>query len=67
MSINDAVPAYTSLAATQPPTKCISTNTTPVLANANYASTASTVSCGTATTVQPGGTATLMFNVQVNP
>lgn len=67
MSINDAVPAYTSLTgATQPGTRCSSVNTTPVLANSNYVSTASTVSCGTAATVQPGGSATLMFNVKVN-
>ena len=66
MSVNDAVPAYTSLTgATQPATQCSST-TTPALTNANYTATTSTVSCGMATTVQPGGTATLNFNVKIN-
>ncbi|AIY42889.1 hypothetical protein LT85_3731 [Collimonas arenae] len=67
MIVNDAVPAYTALAATQPATKCVSTGTTPVLANANYTVNGTTaVSCGTATTVNPGGSATLTFQVQIN-
>lgn len=67
MSINDAVPAYTSLTgATQPAAQCSSVNTAPLLTNANYAATATTVSCGPVATVQPGGTATLSFSVKVN-
>ncbi len=72
MSINDAVPAYTSLTAapggTQPSAQCVSTNVTPAFAQANYTSTATSVSCGSATnTVAPGGKATLTFSVKVNP
>ncbi len=68
MSINDAVPAYTTFAGvTQPPvaTRCTSTGVTGTALA--YSSTATTVACGSASnTVAPGGTATLMFSVQVN-
>ena len=70
MSINDAVPAYTSLTgATQPDAaaRCVSTGVTPAFVPTNYTSTATTVACGSASnTVAPGGTATLLFNVKVN-
>lgn len=70
MSINDAVPAYTTFTgATQPPvlTRCTSTGVTPAFVAANYTSTATTVACGSAAnTVAPGGTATLLFSVKVN-
>ncbi len=68
MSINDAVPAYTSLTgATQPPaaTQCTSTGVTGTALA--YSSTATTVACGSsANTVAPGGTGTLIFSVKVN-
>ncbi|MDT4856011.1 hypothetical protein FQZ97_903860 [compost metagenome] len=68
MSINDAVPAYTSFTgATQPPaaTQCTSTGVTGTALA--YSSTATTVACGSASnTVAPGGTATLLFSVKVN-
>lgn len=70
MSINDAVPPYTSFTgATQPSAanRCVSAGVTPAFAAANYSSTATTVACGsTANTVAPGGTATLMFSVKIN-
>lgn len=68
LTVNDAVPAFTSLTgATQPAVTCTSSGTTPaLLTNANFGSTPSTVSCGTATTVQPGGTATLSFKVKIS-
>ena len=73
MSINDAVPAFTSLTgATQPTTRCVSTGVTPTFTTAaNYTSTATTVACGiapgsTTNSVAPGGTATLTFSVKVN-
>ncbi|KQW61197.1 beta strand repeat-containing protein [Variovorax sp. Root411] len=68
MSINDAVPAFTSLTgATQPATQCVSTGVTPTFTAANYTSTATTVACGsTANTVNPGAMATLTFSVKVN-
>ncbi|MCY1207930.1 hypothetical protein D9M72_195410 [compost metagenome] len=68
MSINDAVPAYTSFTgATQPPAanQCTSTGVTGTALA--YSSTATTVACGSASnTVAPGGTATLLFSVKVN-
>ena len=68
MSINDAVPAYTSFTgATQPPAanQCTSTGVTGTALA--YSSTATTVACGSASnTVVPGGTATLLFSVKVN-
>lgn len=71
MSINDAVPAYTSLTAApdgvQPQDQCASAGVTPAFAQANYAATPTSVSCGSATnTVAPGGKATLTFSVKVN-
>jgi len=68
MTINDAVPAYTSLTdiSGQPATRCSSTTSPALTTAANYFATATTVSCGTATTVQPGGTATLTFSVKIN-
>jgi trimeric autotransporter adhesin len=66
MSINDAVPAYTSLTgATQPGNQCVSNGVSGTALA--FSSTASTVACGsTANTVAPGGTATLTFSVKVN-
>ncbi|MCY1369658.1 hypothetical protein D9M69_567100 [compost metagenome] len=68
MSINDAVPAYTTFTgATQPPaaTQCTSTGVTGTALA--YSSTATTVACGSASnTVAPGGAATLLFSVKVN-
>ncbi|PBI85131.1 hypothetical protein BKP43_48530 [Variovorax boronicumulans] len=68
MSINDAVPAYTSFTgATQPPAanQCTSTGVTGTALA--YSSTATTVACGSASnTVAPGGSATLLFSVKVN-
>jgi uncharacterized repeat protein (TIGR01451 family) len=68
MSINDAVPAYTSFTgATQPPAanQCTSAGVTGTALA--YSSTATTVACGSASnTVAPGGTATLLFSVKVN-
>jgi len=68
LSINDALPAYTSLVgATQPAPPCIAsagiTGTAPA-----YASTGTTVSCGSATnSVAPGATLELDFEVRLNP
>jgi uncharacterized repeat protein (TIGR01451 family) len=67
IAINDAVPAYTSLSATQPAaaTRCTSTGVTGTALV--YAQTATAVSCGSATnTVAPSGTATLTFAVKIN-
>lgn len=66
MSINDAVPAYTSLTgAVQPANQCTSSGVSGTALA--FSSTASTVACGsTANTVAPGGTATLTFSVKVN-
>ncbi len=65
LSINDALPAYTSLAATQPTPQCTSTGITG--SAVAYASTGSAVSCGSAAnTVAPGGQAVLTFSVKVD-
>lgn len=70
LTIYDAIPAYTSLNATQPTAtaQCVWTGITgpltPVMA---YAAASGSVSCGSATnTVSPGATATLTFQVKVN-
>ena len=67
IAINDAVPAYTSLSATQPAaaSRCTSTGVTGTALV--YAQTATAVSCGSAAnTVAPSGTATLTFAVKIN-
>jgi uncharacterized repeat protein (TIGR01451 family) len=70
LSINDAVPAYTSLAgATQPAlaTRCSSAGVTPAFTGADFSTSTTTVSCGsTSNTVSPSGTATMIFSVKVN-
>ena len=68
LAINDALPNYTSLTgAIQPAAQCAAsagvTGTAPV-----YASTGSTVSCGSAAnSVAPGATLQLSFAVRINP
>jgi uncharacterized repeat protein (TIGR01451 family) len=67
IAINDAVPAYTSLSATQPAaaSRCTSTGVSGTALV--YAQTATAVSCGSAAnTVAPSGTATLTFAVKIN-
>jgi uncharacterized repeat protein (TIGR01451 family) len=67
IAINDAVPAYTSLSATQPTaaTQCTSNGVSGTALV--YAQTATAVSCGSAAnTVAPSGTATLTFAVKIN-
>ncbi|MES3020816.1 MAG: hypothetical protein V4857_04445 [Pseudomonadota bacterium] len=67
--ISDSVPTWTAISgASQPATQCQSANVTPALTTAaNYATSASSVSCGsTANTVAPGGTAQLDFAVKIN-
>ncbi|MDH6169250.1 putative repeat protein (TIGR01451 family) [Variovorax boronicumulans] len=67
IAINDAVPAYTSLSATQPTaaTQCTSTGVSGTALV--YAQTATAVSCGSASnSVAPSGTATLTFAVKIN-
>lgn len=70
LNLSDVVPPYTTLTTVQPTTTCTSTGIAPAFANPTGWSTSTTsVSCGngtTATTVQPGGTATLTFQVQIN-
>jgi len=67
IAINDAVPAYTSLSASQPAaaSRCTSTGVTGTALA--YAQTATAVSCGSAAnSVAPSGTATLTFAVKIN-
>lgn len=67
--IQNSMPAYTTLSATQPGTVCESTNVTPAFANpsSQWPTTSSSVSCtSTNNTVNAGGTATLTFQVQIN-
>jgi len=71
LMISDTPPAYTSLADTQPPSgqKCLSTGVNPPLdeSAAYYKATAAGVSCGsTSNKVDPMGSATLRFSVQIN-
>jgi len=67
LTVNDAVPSYTSLHATQPATQCVSSNVSPAMSNANYSAANNAVRCGSASnTMQPGGTMTLTFQVQIN-
>jgi hypothetical protein len=67
LAIKDAVPAYTSLTTTQPATKCASTGVSPAMNNSNYSNDANSVTCGGGTnSMQPGGTMTLTFQVQIN-
>ncbi|MDQ0014076.1 putative repeat protein (TIGR01451 family) [Variovorax boronicumulans] len=67
IAINDAVPAYTSLSATQPAaaSRCTSTGVSGTALA--YAQTSTAVSCGSASnSVAPSGTATLTFAVKIN-
>jgi uncharacterized repeat protein (TIGR01451 family) len=69
LTINDVVPAYTSLTGTvQPAAPCTSTGVTPAFTIADFTTpSASSVKCGTTTnTVNPSGTATMTFSVRVN-
>lgn len=67
LAIKDAVPAYTTLHATQPATKCASTGVTPAMGNSNYSAADNAVTCGGGSnSMQPGGTMTLTFQVQIN-
>ena len=67
LAIRDAVPAYTTLTATQPSSQCASTGVSPAMANANYSAANNAVSCGGGTNaMQPGGTMTLSFQVKIN-
>ncbi|WP_295531957.1 hypothetical protein [uncultured Pseudacidovorax sp.] len=69
LNLSNAIPAYTTLDTSQAPT-CASTGISPAFTNPTGLTNASTaVTCGngtTATTVQPGGTATLTFQVKLN-
>ncbi|KQX94762.1 hypothetical protein ASD34_23735 [Variovorax sp. Root473] len=66
IAINDALPAFTALNATQPASQCVATGVGGTALA--FASSATAVSCGsTANTVAPGGAATLTFAVQINP
>lgn len=72
VTINDAVPIFTTYAgAVQPVTQCSSVGLTPALSNLDYVTTGlpvAAVSCGSASnTLSPGGTVTLRFAVQINP
>jgi uncharacterized repeat protein (TIGR01451 family) len=71
LNVSNVVPSYTTLSTTQPTSTCASTGITPAFSNPSGWSAATTsVSCGngsTSTTVQPGGTATLTFQVKLNP
>lgn len=70
LNLTDVVPAYTTLTTVQPTTTCASTSIAPAFTSpTGWTSATTSVSCGngtTATTVQPGGTATLTFQVQIN-
>jgi trimeric autotransporter adhesin len=70
INLSNVVPSYTTLSATQPTTTCSSTNITPAFSNPSGWTTSTTsVTCGngaTATTMKPGGTATLTFQVKLN-
>lgn len=70
VSINDAVPAWTTFTgAVQPTTQCASTGVTAApVTNTNYVQTSSNASCGSAAnTLAPGGTVTLTFTVRIQP
>lgn len=70
LNLSDVVPPYTTLTTVQPTTTCASTSIAPAFTSpTGWTSATTSVSCGngtTATTVQPGGTATLTFQVQIN-
>lgn len=68
LAIKDAVPAFTTLHATQPAAKCVSSGSvTPAQTNSDYSVTNNAVQCGSATnTVAPGGSLTLTFQVKIN-
>lgn len=70
LNLTDVVPAYTTLTTVQPDTTCASTSIAPQFTSpTGWTSATTSVTCGngtTATTVQPGGTATLTFQVQIN-
>jgi uncharacterized repeat protein (TIGR01451 family) len=66
VSLNDAVPAWTTYGTTQPTTQCTTTGLSGTAAS--YSSTSTTVACGSsANSLQPGGTITLQYQVKVNP
>jgi uncharacterized repeat protein (TIGR01451 family) len=65
VTLSDAVPSYTTYAgATQPAAQCIAG--AGVTGSPVYAATATSVSCGVATSVPPGATLQLNFSVQVS-
>ncbi|MBP6894616.1 MAG: hypothetical protein KBC94_09345 [Pseudacidovorax sp.] len=70
LNLTDVVPAYTTLTTVQPDTTCASTSIAPQFTSpTGWTSATTSVTCGngtTATTVNPGGTATLTFQVQIN-
>lgn len=67
IKLSDGLPAFTALGPNLPATKCESTGVTPALTNADWSSDTTGVSCGgSANTVNPGGTATMTFQVKLN-
>ncbi|HEV6965662.1 hypothetical protein [Roseateles sp.] len=70
VQVSDAVPAYTTWAATQPAgaTACVSStgNTVTLSSVSSGAAAGTTFTCGTETSLPPGGTLTLRFAVQIN-
>lgn len=63
LSISDAMPNFTTLSGTQPTAQCAAgggATGTPL-----FTSAGSTVNCGTATSVPPGGTLTMRFTAQI--
>lgn len=65
VSINDMVPAYTVWATKQPSNQCTSTGTTGSVSLTHTSGTTGVI-CGTASTLNPGGTLTLTFAVQLS-
>lgn len=70
VSISDAIPAYTTWAATQPAAAqaCASTGASSVALTsvASGAAAGTTFKCGTEASLPPGGTLTIRYAVQVN-
>lgn len=62
VQITDVVPAYTTLATTQPPNACVVQGGSGATLNVSVP----TITCGPSTTLSPGGTLTLRYAVRVN-
>lgn len=67
LTLSNTLPSYTKLATAQPSSTCSSTGVTPAFnTGTTWAAGSTSVSCGGVNTMQPGATASMTFQVQLN-